>query len=124
MKSGSDLMYIPEQSDIIWVTLDPTLGREQGGRRPALVLSARDYSARTNLATVCPITSRVKGYPWEVRVADGLKTSGVVLADHVRSLDITKRNIEFIERAPIDTLLEVFDKLESLLPGLCSEETA
>ncbi len=79
--------YIPERGDAVWITLDPQAGHEQAGRRPALVLSPSAYNGRVGLALFCPITSQVKGYPFEVRLPAGSPVSGVVGADQVKSLD-------------------------------------
>src|SRR5271165_2107822 len=79
--------YIPERGDAVWITLDPQAGHEQAGRRPALVLSPSAYNGRVGLALFCPITSQVKGYPFEVPLPAGSAVSGVVGADQVKSLD-------------------------------------
>src|SRR5438093_12343161 len=79
--------YIPDRGDAVWITLDPQAGHEQAGRRPALVLSPAAYNGKVGLALLCPITSQVKGYPFEVGMPDGLKVAGVALADQVNSLD-------------------------------------
>lgn len=79
--------YIPERGDAVWITLDPQAGHEQAGRRPALVLSPSAYNGRVGLALLCPITSQVKGYPFEVPLPAGLGVAGVVGADQVKSLD-------------------------------------
>jgi mRNA interferase MazF len=79
--------YVPERGDAVWIDLDPRVGYEQAGRRPALVLSPAGYNGRVGLALLCPITGQAKGYPFEVPIPDGLSVSGVVLADHVKSVD-------------------------------------
>src|SRR5438132_4378211 len=79
--------YVPERGDAVWVTLDPQAGHEQAGRRPALVLSPASYNGRVGLALFLPITSRAKGYPFEVPLLDGAPVTGVVLADQVKSPD-------------------------------------
>jgi mRNA interferase MazF len=79
--------YIPARGDFMWITFDPAAGHEQRGLRPALALSPFDYCARTGLVLACPITSQRKGYPFEVVIPDGMKVSGVVLADLVKSFD-------------------------------------
>ena len=79
--------YVPEAGDFVWLTFDPQAGREQAGRRPALVLTPRTYNAKSGLTLVCPITNQAKGYPFEVAVPAGSGTTGVILADHVKSVD-------------------------------------
>ena len=72
---------------MIWLTFTPQSGREQAGRRPALVVSPSAYNSKVGLALVCPITSKVKGYPFEVPLPNGVPVQGVVLADQMRGLD-------------------------------------
>ena len=110
-----DTQYIPERGDIVWLTLTPQVGREQAGRRPALVLSPRDYNSKVSLAIFCPITSQVKGYPFEVAVPQGLAVSGVVLSDQVKSLDWKVRKAEFICKFPESALTNVIKRLGSLV---------
>ena len=107
--------YVPDRGDLIWLRFTPQAGHEQAGRRPALVLSPRRYNARAGLALVCPVTSRVKGYPFEVRLPPGLAVEGVVLADQVRSLDWQARAAERIARAPDEVVEETIGKLLALL---------
>ena len=106
--------YKPERGDLIWIDFDPQAGHEKGGRRPAIVLSGGIYNRRTGLAIVCPITSRAKGYPFEVALPDGLPISGVVLADQVKNIDCIARRSELISTAPESVLSEVHRKLDSL----------
>ena len=107
--------YIPNTGDLIWLSFDPQAGREQAGRRPALVLSPSAYNEKTNLALVCPISSRVKGYPFEVSLPEGLAISGVVLSDHLKSLDWKQRKAEFAARVPAEVISEVLARLAPLL---------
>lgn len=107
--------YVPERGDLLWLTFDPRAGREQAGRRPALVLSPVAYNRRANLALVCPITNRAKGYPFEVVLPEGSPISGVVLADHLKSADWAVRRARFAAKAPADVLAEVTAKLRPLL---------
>lgn len=79
--------YVPRRGEIVWLTFDPQAGREQAGRRPALVLSDTEYNRKVGLAVVCPVTKQSKGYPFEVPLPDGIGIVGVVLSDHVRSVD-------------------------------------
>src|SRR5579859_5198728 len=92
------MSYVPDRGDAIWLDIDPQAGREQAGRRPVLVLSPALYNRRAGLAIICPITSRVKGYPFEVLLSTGLPISGVVLSDHVRSVDWRVRKATFIAK--------------------------
>ena len=92
-------------------------GHEQASRRPALVLSASSYNSRVGLAVCCPITSRVKGYPFEVEIPGKLNVSGAILSDQVRTLDWVTRKADFICKLPNKTTAEVFEKLVSLISG-------
>ncbi len=107
--------YVPDRGDLIWLSFDPRVGREQAGHRPALVLSPAVYNGRVRLAIVCPITSRIKGYPFEVRLPDHLAVSGVVLVDHVRSVDWVTRRAAWADRAPEAVMWDVETKLVPLL---------
>ncbi len=107
--------YVPDAGDLVWLTFDPQRGREQSGRRPALVLSPATYNAKTSLALVCPVTSRTKGYPFEVPLPPGLPVTGVVLADHVKSLDWKERRAEAAGHLPDEVLLEVLARLAPVL---------
>ena len=77
----------PEQGDLVWLDFDPRAGHEQGGHRPALILSPRRYNSKVGLALACPITTRGKGFPWETPLPAGLPIEGFVLADHIRNVD-------------------------------------
>ena len=107
--------YVPERGDLLWLTFDPQAGREQAGRRPALVISPLVYNRRANLALVCPITTQAKGYPFEVELPSGLSVSGVVLADHLKSADWAARRAQFAAKAPAEVVAEVSAKLRPLL---------
>ncbi len=115
MKFGETMTYIPNRGDIIWITFNPQAGHEQSGRRPALVLSHIAYNSKVGLAILCPITSQIKGYPFEVLIPDGLKISGVILSDQVKNLDWKARQAEFICQVPSNTMNEVLQKLNTLL---------
>jgi mRNA interferase MazF len=110
-KSG----YVPAQGDLVWFDFDPQAGHEQGGRRPAIVLSPKAYNQLIGLALVCPVTSREKGYPFEVRISAGLPVSGVALADHVKSQDWRARRAEFIGRLDAAAWTAVLQRTRSLL---------
>lgn len=107
--------YVPDAGDLVWLTFDPQAGREQRGRRPALVLSPRGYNERAGLAVVCPITSHVKSYPFEVRLPDKGSISGVILSDHLKSLDWKERRVEFAGKLATDALAEVRERIRPLL---------
>ncbi len=107
--------FVPGRGDVVWVSLDPRAGHGQAGRRPALVVSPKAYNGRVGLAVCCPITSRVKGYPFEVAVPPGLEVAGVVLSDQVKSLDWRARRAALLCRVPRATVAEVLDKLGTLL---------
>jgi mRNA interferase MazF len=107
--------YVPDAGDIVKVDMDPRLGHEQGGWRPALVLSPRNYNGKTGMAVVVPITNQVKGYPFEVPLPSRIKTTGVILADAIRSLDWRARNARYAETAPPEVLRAVHTRLIELL---------
>ena len=103
--------WVPSAGDVIWVDLNPTIGHEQAGKRPALVLSPASYNVKTSLLIVCPLTTQVKGYPWEVPMPDG----SVVLTDQVKCLDWRFRNAMAKETAPPGVLQKVRELLGTLL---------
>lgn len=107
--------YIPKRGDIIWISFNPQAGHEQAGRRPALVLSPEIYNARTGLSLCVPITTRVKGLPFEVPLPAGLPISGVILSDHIKNLDWQARNADFICSIDEENLTNVLEKLKKLL---------
>ncbi|WP_271586375.1 type II toxin-antitoxin system PemK/MazF family toxin [Bradyrhizobium sp. CCBAU 53415] len=111
-KSGD---YCPEAGDLIWIDLDPTVGHEQSGRRPAIVVSQHNYNAAAGLCVICPITSRVRGYPFEAALPDDPNIRGVVLADQPRSISWEKRPIAYAGRATDMLLTEVRERLAALL---------
>ncbi len=106
--------YTPDKGDLVWLNFTPQSGHEQMGKRPALVLSPKEYNLKVGLAVFCPVTSKEKGYPFEVKIITK-KISGVVLSDQVKSLDWISRNAEFIARITSKELEEVLDKLKVLI---------
>jgi mRNA interferase MazF len=107
--------YIPDTRDLVWLDFSPHSGHEQGGRRPALVLSPRSYNARAKLVLACPITTRVKGYTFEVELPNDSPIKGVVLADQIKCLDFSSRALEpagFVSQSTVD---DVLAKLNTLL---------
>jgi mRNA interferase MazF len=109
------MAYVPDKSDVVWITFNPQAGHEQAGHRPALVLSPKTYNGKVGLAILCPITSQVKGYPFEVLIPDGLEVNGAILSDQVKSLDWRARKAKFGCKLPPDVFNEVVQKLSTLL---------
>lgn len=107
--------YVPARGDIVWLDFNPSAGREQAGFRPALVLSPEPFNRRTGLSLLCPVTSRVKGYIFEVRLPESSAISGAILVDHVKSLDWRERNAHLAGKAPRRVVGEVLEKLRVLL---------
>ena len=109
------MVSTPRRGDLIWLSFKPQTGREQAGRRPALVLSPEAYNSKTGLALICPVTSKVKGYPFEVPISTSAGVQGVVLADQLRSLDWRARRAEWIEQAQPKVVEKVLKLLDTLL---------
>jgi mRNA interferase MazF len=107
--------YVPRRGDVVWLTLDPQAGHEQAGRRPAVALSPSAYNAKVGLAILCPITSTIKGYPFEVAIPGDLPVRGAILADQVKSLDWRARQAEFICALPTATVSEILQRIAVLL---------
>ncbi len=103
--------WVPNSGDIIWIDFNPTVGHEQAGKRPALVLSPSSYNAKTSLLLACAMTTELKGYPFEVSMPDG----GVVLADQVKCVDWRYRNAQPKDTAPEDVVRKVKVLLGTLL---------
>jgi len=106
--------YAPERGDIVWLNFNPGSGHEQKGKRPAVVISPKAYNEKVGLGLFCPITSKAKDYPFEVRIEND-KASGVVLADQIKSLDWRTREIEFITKESPGKVKEIIDKISVLL---------
>jgi mRNA interferase MazF len=107
--------YVPQRGDVVWITLNPRAGHEQAGRRPAVVLSPQAYNGKVGLAILCPITSQVKNYPFEVRIPSGWPIGGVILSDQVKSMDWRARKAEWICSLSLPTVCDVLEKLGTLL---------
>lgn len=107
--------YAPQAGDLIWTDFDPRVGREQSGRRPALVVSPIEFSQATEFAIVCPITSRVRPFGTSVVLPPGLPVSGEVLTGHVRSIDTLARPVVFAGKVPAGILDDVRGKLAALI---------
>jgi mRNA interferase MazF len=113
-KSGSR-SYVPQRGDLVWLSFDPQAGHEQAGRRPAVILSPAVYNRSAGLALVVPVTSQVKGYPFEVLIPEGLAVSGAILSDHVKSIDWRARHAAKIATLPQETLRQVLERTSLLL---------
>jgi len=107
--------YIPDRGDLVWLNFTPQAGHEQAGRRPALVISAAAYNGKVGLAICCPVTTQVKGYPFEVALPAEGKVAGVVLSDQVRSLDWQARRVEFAGKASEEVVRETLSKMSAII---------
>jgi len=107
--------YVPSRGDLVWLQFNPQAGHEQAGHRPALVISPNSYNRRVGLALCCPVTSQVKGYPFEVLLPAGLGVEGAVLSDQLKSLDWRVRKARRIATAPADVLEETVGKILALV---------
>ncbi|EKN4180869.1 endoribonuclease MazF [Yersinia enterocolitica] len=105
--------YVPDAGDIVWLDFDPQAGHEQAGHRPALVLSPAIYNEKVGLMLCCPMTTQIKGYPFEVRI-EGTRPSAV-LSDQIKSLDWRKRNATRKGRVTALELSEVRAKAKALI---------
>jgi mRNA interferase MazF len=108
------MSYTPSKGDIVWLNFSPQAGHEQKGTRPALVISPQTYNKKTGLAVCCPITSNIKGYPFEVLVS-GKKISGAILVDHLKNLDWKIRKAKFIEKISPAVISECIGKISALI---------
>ena len=107
--------YVPARGDLIWLQFNPQAGHEQAGHRPAVVISPNSYNRRVGLTLCCPITSQVKGYPFEVLLPQGLGVEGAILSDQIKSLDWRARKARRIGTLPPDVLQETVGKILALL---------
>ena len=107
--------YCPKRGDVVWISFNPQAGHEQAGHRPALVLSPESYNRKVGLVILCPLTNQIKGYPFEVLIPEGLKASGAVLSDQVKSMDWRARRASLLCRVPENTVRNVSNKASTLL---------
>lgn len=105
---------VPDRGDIVWLDFNPQAGSEEAGRRPAFVVSPALYNGKSGLALLCPVTNQVKKYPYEVPLPSGMQTTGVILVDHIKSLDWQVRNASFIEKTPPVVTEDVLARLATL----------
>ena len=110
--------YVPNRGDVVWLQFNPQASHEQAGHRPALVVSPKAYNAKVGLALLCPITSQIKGYPFEVVVPPGLRVSGAILADQIKSLDWNARQAKHLGAVPANVMEEVLAKIQTLVGDL------
>ncbi len=107
--------YCPKRGDVVWISFNPQAGHEQAGHRPALVLSPEEYNRKVGLAILCPVTNQIKGYPFEVIIPPGVKASGAVLSDQVKSMDWKVRGASLLCSLPETTVRQVLNKVGTLL---------
>ncbi len=107
--------FVPDRGDLIWIEFMPQAGHEQSGRRPALVLSSKSYNLPRGLVVLCPISSRVGGYDFEVPLQSVAGISGVILSDQVKSMDWRARYAQHIGTAPQELVNEVVENIATLL---------
>ncbi len=107
--------YIPDRGDIVYTNFNPQSGKEQAGKRPALVISPKSYNGKIGLALLSPITSHKKGYLFETELPNNLRTKGVILSDQTKSFDWQTRKVRFVEKLPTPILEEALYKLKVLL---------
>jgi mRNA interferase MazF len=106
--------YIPDRGDIVWLNFNPQTGHERKGKRPAIVISPKEYNGKVNLGLFCPITSHEKQYPFGVKIKNK-KINGVALSDQIKILDWTKRDMEYIIKATEEEITEVVEKINILI---------
>jgi len=109
------MVTIFEQGDIIAIDFDPQAGHEQKGRRPALVVSNNVYNRFTKAAMVCPITNTNKNIPVQIRLDSRTKTTGVIMCEQIKALDLSKRKAVFLEKVPEDIIVAVVDMVYSFV---------
>lgn len=107
--------YVPERGDVVWLEFNPQAGHEQAGNRPALVISPASYNRRVGLALFCPLTTHVKGYPFEVVLPLGLKATGAILADQIKSLDWRVRRARLLCKVPPEVVEETLARVLALV---------
>ncbi len=106
--------YVPEKGDLVWLDFDPQAGHEQKGHRPAICLSLKKYNQKTGLALFCPITSHIKGYPFEI-LLENHSISGCILSDQVKNLDWIQRNCTFIEKTTEEEINSVVENIKLMI---------
>jgi mRNA interferase MazF len=107
--------YVPHRGDLVWLNFEAQSGHEQSGKKPALVLTPIEYNEKVGLGLFCPVTSQIKGYPFEVLLPDKLPITGVILSDQIKNLDWRVREATFIAKLPDKQVNEVLSKIAVLL---------
>ena len=107
--------YVPERGDVVWLEFNPQAGHEQAGERPALVISPAAYNRRVGLALFCPLTTQVKGYPFEVVLPHLSEGTGAILADQIKSLDWRVRRARLLCRVPPEVVEETLARVLPLI---------
>ena len=108
------MAYVPDAGHVVWLEFDPQAGHEQAGQRPALVVSPARYNGKTGLMICCPLTTRIKGHPFEVLAVIG-DQPGAILSDQVKSLDWKARRAKKMAEVPAEAMMHVRAKLKALL---------
>jgi mRNA interferase MazF len=107
--------YAPARGDFIWLNFDPQSGREQMGKRPALVVSHTEFNQQRGFILVCPVSNTKRKNPFYVNIPDGEAVTGILMADQLRSLDYKSRGAELIATCPKDLLLEVLARIYPIM---------
>ena len=110
-----DKEYVPRRGDVVWIDFTPQSGHEQAGRRPGLVVSPKAYNKKVGLALLCPITSKIKGYPFEIGLPNTDGVTGAILADQIKSMDWRARHASFTRSAPQQVVEEVIGMIRAIL---------
>jgi len=106
--------YIPDRGDVVWVNFGLSIGHEQKGKRPAIIISRKLYNKRSGLVVACPVTSREKGYPFEISFDSG-KIKGVIQTDQIKTFDWEQRGIRFVFRVKPAVIREIQEKIKLLI---------
>ena len=109
------MIYVPDRGDVIWLNFNPQAGHEQAGKRPAFVVSPAAYNKKVGLGLFCPITNKIKGYPFEVNLPSNISVTGTILTDQVKSLDWQIRKATFIGKLPPEVTNLAIEKLMQLI---------
>lgn len=106
--------YIPQKGDLVWMDFDPTIGREQKGLRPAIVVSQNIFNKNSSLVYVCPITSVAKNYPYRIKISTE-NIVGYVMTEHLKSIDWQGRKLKFVEKAPLEIIESIKNCIDAII---------